>query len=72
MTTIVKYFLDQFTFQSYRLIDHPFDITIYINGIIDQHMFVCCENGLFRQAHFQTSRSSCQLHSITGGVPCET
>ncbi|CAF3367780.1 unnamed protein product [Rotaria socialis] len=63
---------DEFTFKSYRLIARHLAITIYINGIIDQHIFVCCEKGFVNQSHFQTRRSSCQLLSITGGIPCET
>ncbi|CAF1140878.1 unnamed protein product [Adineta ricciae] len=62
---------DEFTFKSSRLIDHHFVITIYVNGIIDQHVFVCCETGFVSQSHFQMQRSSCQLQSITGGIPCE-
>ncbi|CAF1604384.1 unnamed protein product [Adineta ricciae] len=62
---------DEFTFRSSRLIDHHFVITIYVNGIIDQHVFVCCETGFVSQSHFQMQRSSCQLQSITGGIPCE-
>jgi hypothetical protein len=69
---IVNWFLDEFTFKSGRLINHHFAITIYINRIIDQHIFVCCENGFVNQSHFQTRRGSCQLISITGGIPCET
>jgi hypothetical protein len=69
---VVNCFLDEFTFKSYRLIDRHFAITIYINGIIDQHIFVCCEKGFVNQSHFETRRSSCQLQSITGGIPCET
>ena len=69
---IIHWSLDQFTFKSRRLIDRHFGITIYINRIIDQHIFVCCEKGFFNQSHFQARRGSCQLQSITGGIPCDT
>ena len=65
------FFPDEFTFKSHRLIDRHFDITIYVNGMIDQHIFVCCEKGFFNQSHFSTNRGSCQLQSITGGIPCQ-
>ncbi|UJR17088.1 hypothetical protein I4U23_003985 [Adineta vaga] len=63
---------DKFTFKSSRLVNRHFDITIYINGILDQHVSVCCEYGFVNQAHFHTRRSTCQLQSITGGIPCQT
>ncbi|CAF0988663.1 unnamed protein product [Adineta steineri] len=62
---------DEFTFKSSRLTDRHFAITIYINGIIDQRIFICCEYGFVNQSHFHTKRNSCQLQSITGGIPCE-
>ncbi|CAF0989080.1 unnamed protein product [Adineta steineri] len=62
---------DEFTFKSSRLTDRHFAITIHINGIIDQRIFICCEYGFVNQSHFHTKRNSCQLQSITGGIPCE-
>lgn len=49
-----------------------FALDIYVNGIIDQHIFACCEKGFVNQCHFQPKRYSCQLKSITGGIPCQT
>ncbi|CAF4400214.1 unnamed protein product, partial [Adineta steineri] len=60
---------DEFTFKSSRLTDRHFAMTIYINGIIDQRIFICCEYGFVNQSHFHTKRNSCQLQSITGGIP---
>lgn len=66
-----KLFLDIFIFKSHRSLDRHFDITIYINGMMDERIFVCCEKGFVNQSQLQTRGRSCQLQSITGGIPCE-
>jgi hypothetical protein len=65
-------YLDEFTFKSHRLLDTPFTIAIYINGVIDSRIATCCEHGYSKQHRLRSRRSAFRLSSINGGIPCYT
>lgn len=67
-----KLYLDEFTFKSHRLLDTPFTIAIYINGVIDSRVSTCCEQGYLKQHNLQSRRSLFQLLFVSGGTPCDT
>ncbi len=65
-------YLDEFTFKSHRLLDTPFTIAIYINGIIDSRISTCCEQGYLKQRNLRSKRTAFQLLFVDGGTPCYT
>jgi hypothetical protein len=65
-------YLDEFTFKSHRVMDTPFSIAIYINGIIDSRASTCCEQGYLQHRDLRRKRSIFRLLSVTGGTPCDT
>jgi hypothetical protein len=69
---IDEIYLDEFTFKSHRLLDTPFTIAIYINGVIDSRISTCCEQGYLKQRNLQSKRSAFRLLSVSGGIPCYT
>jgi hypothetical protein len=71
-THLQKQYLDEFTFKSRRILDTPFTIAIYINGVIDSRISTCCEQGYLKQRHLQSKRSVFRVLSVTGGIPCYT
>lgn len=64
--------LDAFTFKSSRVPDRHLVLDIYINEMLDQHVFVCCERGFVNDSHFPIKRRSCKLKQVIGGILCET
>lgn len=62
--------LDEFTFKSHRLLNTPFTIAIYINGVVDSRLSACCEQGFLQHYRSQLKRSAFQLLFVSGGIPC--
>jgi hypothetical protein len=68
-----KYFFsEKFTFESRRHNDYPFALTLYVNGIIDCRISVCCEYKHKLGIPLGGKRASFAICNVQGGQPCQT
>lgn len=67
----VKYeYLETFKFQSRRHPDYPFAVSIYINGLIDSRLSVCCEYKHKLNTRLGSKHGLFALRSVKKSEPC--
>lgn len=64
--------LDEFTFKSRRQNSFPFALTLYIDGIIDSRISVCCEYKHKLNVPLGSKSASFAIVNVEGGRPCQT
>jgi len=64
--------LDEFTFKSRRQNSFPFALTLYVDGMIDSRISVCCEYKHKLNVPLGSKSASFAIVNVEGGRPCQT
>ncbi|CAM4901431.1 unnamed protein product [Rotaria socialis] len=65
-------YLEIFTFESRRHRDYPFAVAIYINGLIDSRISVCCEYKHKHHVRLGSKHGLFAIYDIKKSEPCRT
>lgn len=65
-------FLEKFTFESRRHSAYPFALSLYVNGLIDCRISVCCEYKHKIGLPLGGKRATFAILNVQGGKPCQT
>ncbi|CAF5027189.1 unnamed protein product [Rotaria sp. Silwood1] len=63
---------EMFTFRSRRHPEYPFALSLYVNGLIDCRISVCCEYKHKIGVPLTGKRASFAIYQVQGGQPCQT
>ena len=63
-------FLELFTFDSYRHADYPFAIALYINGLINSRISVCCEYKHKHHVRLGSKHGLFGIYKVCNSKPC--
>ncbi|CAF4936953.1 unnamed protein product, partial [Rotaria socialis] len=63
---------EKFTFESRRHFAYPFALSLYVNGLIDCRISVCCEYKHKIGLPLGGKRASFAILNVQGGKPCQT
>ncbi len=64
--------LEKFRFESHRHNEYPFALTLYVNGLIDCRISVCCEYKHKLAIPIGGKKGSFAILNVQGGKPCQT
>ncbi len=64
--------LEKFRFESHRHNSYPFALTLYVNGLIDSRISVCCEYKHKLAIPIGGKKGSFAILNVQGGKPCQT
>jgi hypothetical protein len=63
-------YLETFTFESRRHPGYPFAVAIYINGLIDSRISVCCEYKHKHNVRLGSNRGLFGIFDVKKSRPC--
>lgn len=72
MFTFIFILIEKFTFKSRRHNEYPFALSLYVNGLIDCRISVCCEYKHKIGIPLSGKHSSFAIINVQGGNPCHT